>query len=372
VNAEARTVVVSQSDTGNRLAEPRLLGGRDRHRAVVAVRIGEVRTRAGASARDQSPLSLISRKRPPGFAIATRWLGSGAKIESRGFDQGDRQAHRLFAEHDPGALRSPEPPRYGPLPKRPSKLDPFLPAICELLDDEPTLSAVRNPGGDREARLWRRQDDPGRPVPRAASRFPSAAPRSIQRTVDRPGELAQFDLCEPRTEIPVGWGQTRKGYLVTCKLPYSRAFAGALVFSKEWEEIAWGMNRCLATLGALPNKLVWDREGGIHAGGGQADAGLPTSVQPRLRPLRTRKRRKGGQVSTGLDSRCPCISNALPSDVGGQGSDRWRSQTDRPSLPDEAAHSNSGLSGRHRPGNRRGDAIRLRKGRRPLARGAAP
>jgi transposase len=41
------------------------------------------------------------------------------------------------------ALRSPEPPRYGPRPKRPSKLDPFLPAICELLDDEPTLSGVR-------------------------------------------------------------------------------------------------------------------------------------------------------------------------------------------------------------------------------------
>jgi hypothetical protein len=38
-------------------------------------------------------------------------------------------------------------------------------------------------------------------------------PRSFQRTVYRPGELAQFDLCEPRAEIPVGWGQTRKGYL---------------------------------------------------------------------------------------------------------------------------------------------------------------
>jgi hypothetical protein len=29
------------------------------------------------------------------------------------------------------------------------------------------------------------------------------------------------------------------------------------------------MNRCLAALGALPNKLVWDREGAIHAGGGR-------------------------------------------------------------------------------------------------------
>ena len=62
-------------------------------------------------------------------------------------------------------------------------------------------------------------------------------PRSFQRTVYRPGELAQFDLCEPRAEIPVGSNQSRKGYLVTCKLPYSRAFAGALVFSKEWQDV---------------------------------------------------------------------------------------------------------------------------------------
>jgi hypothetical protein len=50
---------------------------------------------------------------------------------------------------------------------------------------------------------------------------------------------------------------------VTCELPYSRAFAGTLVFSKEFSDIAFGMSRCLARLGALPGKLVWDREGAI-------------------------------------------------------------------------------------------------------------
>ena len=95
-------------------------------------------------------------------------------------------------------------------------------------------------------------------------------PRTHQRTVCRPGELAQFDLTEPQREIPVGWDQLRKGYLVTCKLPYSRAFAGALVFSKEFPDIAWGMSRCLERLGALPAKLVWDREGAI------APRGQPT------------------------------------------------------------------------------------------------
>jgi Mu transposase, C-terminal domain len=57
---------------------------------------------------------------------------------------------------------------------------------------------------------------------------------------------------------------------VTCELPYSRAFAGTLVFSKGFSDIAFGMGRCLARLGALPAKLVWDREGAI------APQGRPT------------------------------------------------------------------------------------------------
>src|SRR4029453_19621545 len=65
--------------------------------------------------------------------------------------------------------------------------------------------------------------------------------RTYQRTIYRPGELLQFDLWEPRGEIPVGHGQTRRGYVVTAELGWSRAIAGALVFSKEWEKIAFGM-----------------------------------------------------------------------------------------------------------------------------------
>jgi hypothetical protein len=61
----------------------------------------------------------------------------------------------------------------------------------------------------------------------------------------------------------VGFGQTRRGYVVTCELPYSRAFAATLVFSKQFADIAFGMSRCLTRLDALPAKLVWDREGAI-------------------------------------------------------------------------------------------------------------
>lgn len=96
-----------------------------------------------------------------------------------------------------------------------------------------------------------------------------APPRTFQRTHYEPGELVQFDLWEPSAPIPVGHGQTRRGYVVTCCSGYSRAGAGALIFSKEAPDILWGMSRCLAELGALPGKAVWDREGAIHRGGGQ-------------------------------------------------------------------------------------------------------
>lgn len=59
--------------------------------------------------------------------------------------------------------------------------------------------------------------------------------------------------------------------MLTAELPYSRAFAAALIFSKEFADLAWGMSRCLGRLGALPRKLVWDREGAIHRGGWATD-----------------------------------------------------------------------------------------------------
>jgi hypothetical protein len=93
--------------------------------------------------------------------------------------------------------------------------------------------------------------------------------RTFQRTIYRPGELVQCDLWEPKELIPVGHGEHRRGYVVTAELCWSRLVAGALIFSKEAPDILWGLGRCLERIGALPEKLVWDREGAIHAGGGR-------------------------------------------------------------------------------------------------------
>jgi hypothetical protein len=164
------------------------------------------------------------------------------------------------------ALRREGPPRYR-RPKRRSKLDPFKDEIQRLLQDDPGIPGKRIReliealGYDGGKTIL---DDHLREVRPLYERK-----RTYQRTIYRPGELTQFDLFEPRQEIPVGHGQTRRGFVVTAEFGYSRAIAGALVFSKEFSDIAFGMTRCLARLGALPETLVWDREGAIHAGGGK-------------------------------------------------------------------------------------------------------
>ncbi len=54
-----------------------------------------------------------------------------------------------------------------------------------------------------------------------------------------------------------------------CCLGYSRAGAGALVFSKQTPDLLAGIGRCLWSLGGVPKLLVWDRQSGLHAHAGQ-------------------------------------------------------------------------------------------------------
>ena len=164
------------------------------------------------------------------------------------------------------ALRREGPPRYE-RPPRPSKLDSFKDEIQRLLQEDPRIPGKRIReliealGYDGGKTIL---DDYVRELRPLYERK-----RTYQRTSYRPGELLQFDLFEPRTELPVGHGQARRGWVVTAELGYSRAIAGALVFSKEAPDLIYGMSRCLVRLGALPETLVWDREGAIHAGSGR-------------------------------------------------------------------------------------------------------
>ena len=165
------------------------------------------------------------------------------------------------------ALQADEPPRYQRSP-RPSKLEPYKAEIHRLLAEEPALPAVRVReliaplgycAGQTILNVYLREIRP---------RF-APPPRTFGRTLYRPGEICQFDLWEPSRPIPVGHGQERRGWVVVACLGYSRAGAGALVFSKRAHDILWGVARCLWRLGGLPGTLVWDREGALYGGGGR-------------------------------------------------------------------------------------------------------
>jgi hypothetical protein len=127
------------------------------------------------------------------------------------------------------ALRSVGPPVFR-VPERPSKLEPFKDEIHRLLSDDPKLPGVRvreliEPLGFEGGKTI--VDDYLREV-----RPMFARPRTHQRTVYRPGAICQWDLWEPTRPVPVGHGQERRGWVVVACLGYSRAGAGALIFSK--------------------------------------------------------------------------------------------------------------------------------------------
>ncbi len=164
------------------------------------------------------------------------------------------------------ALRSEVPPTFR-VPERPSKLDPFKQEIHDLLHRDPKLPGVRvreliEPLGFEGSKTI--VDDYLREVRPLFVRT-----RTHQRTIYRPGEICQWDLWEPSAHVPVGHGELRRAWVVVACLGYSRAGAGALIFSKEAPDVLWGMSRCLHALGALAKLMVWDREGCLHAGGGR-------------------------------------------------------------------------------------------------------
>src|SRR5215210_2178098 len=151
------------------------------------------------------------------------------------------------------ALRADEPPRYRRAPVT-SKLEAHKEEIHRLLGADPRLPATRvreliaeagYTGGRTILEEYLREVRPLFAPP----------PRTFQRTIYRPSEICQFDLWEPSRPIPVGHGQERRGFVVVACLGYSRAGAGALIFSRQAHDILWGIARCLWALGGLPSTL---------------------------------------------------------------------------------------------------------------------
>src|SRR5947209_3965039 len=151
-------------------------------------------------------------------------------------------------------LAASEPPKYVRAPAG-SVLDPFRDWICQRLDEDAATTSQRlrelaEEIGYRGGKTV--FDDYVREV---RPRF--LAKRTFQRTIYRPAELIQCDLWEPSEHVPVGWGESRRGWVVTSQSCWSRAFAGTLVFSKEAPDILAGLARNLQRLGVRAEKLVW-------------------------------------------------------------------------------------------------------------------
>ena len=82
----------------------------------------------------------------------------------------------------------------------------------------------------------------------------SKAIRTTQRTIYRPDEICQFDVWEPKDEIPVGYGQTRRGYVVVACLGYSKGRRRRAGFSKQTPALLAGIRRCLCIWAGCPRR----------------------------------------------------------------------------------------------------------------------
>lgn len=157
------------------------------------------------------------------------------------------------------ALRSEVPPRYARTSKG-SVVDAFEPRIRELLAEFPSMPATviaERIGWDRGITILRERVGELRPL--------FVPPDPCQRTSYAPGELAQWDLWQPDVEIPVGFGEHAKLWVVSATTGFSRFHGGWMVPSRAAHDVLAGMLRVLEQFGAVPRCAVWDQEGCIGA-----------------------------------------------------------------------------------------------------------
>jgi hypothetical protein len=88
-------------------------------------------------------------------------------------------------------------------------------------------------------------------------------PDPCQRTTYAPGELAQWDLWQPDVQIPAGFGQRDKFWVVSGVSGFSRLHGGWMVPTRAAHDVLGGMLHVLDQFGAVPRCAVWDQEGCI-------------------------------------------------------------------------------------------------------------
>ncbi len=172
----------------------------------------------------------------PKRAIAER-LGINRKTVSRWIRSGD-----LDRDLD-------EPPRYGPRPPVPTKLDPYKAVIQARLEAYPKLSSVRlqeeirsagYDGGYTQLKEYVRSVRP-RPPEEPVIRFETA-----------PGRQVQVDFADFR--FP--WG---KRYALVVVLGYSRLLWVRFFTRKDMRALLDGLEEAFAFFGGTPQEVLFDQ-----------------------------------------------------------------------------------------------------------------
>ena len=240
------------------------------------------------------------------------------------------------------ALRAEGAPAFR-CPPRLSKLDPFKEEVHRLLARDARLPAVRVRELIEELAITGGQTIVDEYVRELRPLF--APRRTFQRTVYRPGEICQFDLWQPREEIPVGHGQTRQGWVVVACLGYSRAGAGALVFSKQAPDLLWASRAACGSLGGAAR----DARLGSRGRASRAAAGARATPSPPLRPPARRLallRSPPTRRPRGSSSACRATSRPTSSPGGASPTTSTSSCSSTRGLEKANARTHRTLSGR--------------------------
>ena len=155
------------------------------------------------------------------------------------------------------ALRGDSPPRYERAGKG-SIVDAVEPKVLELLREFPSMPATviaERVGWERSIRVLRDRVAELRPL--------FQPPDPCQRTHYLPGELAQFDLWQPDVEIPVGFDQADKLWVINGVCGFSRFLGGWMIPTRQAHDVLSGHLEVFTQFGALPRRVVWDQEGAI-------------------------------------------------------------------------------------------------------------
>jgi len=168
------------------------------------------------------------------------------------------------------ALRTDSPPSYERAPKG-SIVDAVEPEIRRLLMATPRMPATviaERIGWTRSMTVLKERVRELRPL--------FLPPDPSGRTEYRPGELAQWDLWFPPTDVPLETGQVARPPVIIGVCGYSRVMVGRMIPSREAHDILSGNLACLLELGAVPRAGVYDNEGAlVSRRGGKANLSEP-------------------------------------------------------------------------------------------------